>query len=306
MRILLAGATGVIGRRVVPLLVAQGHTVTGVARTPEKRTLLAGLGASPTELDLFDADRVRRAAQGHDAIINLATHIPPASRTFLPGAWRENDRIRRLGAANLADAALGAGIGRFIQESFAPIYADAGEQWIDEQAPVRAARYNKAVLDAEAAADRIAREGAAGIVLRFAFFYGADSAFTRDLVRSVRRGLALTLGPPDGFVSSISHDDAAAAVVAALRIPAGVYNVTDDDPLRRREFVDTLAVALEVPLPRLLPPWLAHVAGSIGDTLSRSQRIPNTKLRAASGWAPKYPSVREGWRAVVAEDMIQV
>jgi nucleoside-diphosphate-sugar epimerase len=306
MRILLAGATGVIGRRVVPHLAALGHTVTGVARTPEKATLLAGLGATPVALDLFDEAAVRRAAAGHDVIINLATHIPPVSRAFLPGAWRENDRLRRLAAANLADAALAVGAERFIQESFAPIYVGADDHWIDEQGPVRPARYNKAVLDAEAAADRITREGGKGIVLRFAYFYGPDSAFTLDLIRSVRLGLALTLGSPEGFVSSIAHDDAATAVIAALGVPAGVYNVADNDPLPRREFVDALARALDVPPPRLLPSWLSHVAGSIGETLARSQRISNAKLRAAGGWEPLYPSVRAGWRAIVAEDVIQV
>jgi len=128
---------------------------------------------------------------------------------------------------------LASGGGRFIQESFAPIYGDAGDRWIDEDAPVRVARYNRAALDAEAAAARVSKDGGTGVVLRFSYFYGADSDFTRDAMRYVRR-------------------------------------------------------------------WLAMLAGSLGETLARSQRIANRKLRAASGWAPRYPSVVEGWRAVVA------
>ena len=309
MKILLAGGTGVLGRRVVPLLVGKGggHGVTGVARTPEKATLLTTLGATPVALDLFDEGAVRRAAAGCDVVINLATHIPSASKAFLPGAWRENERINRLGAANLAEAVLAAGSGgKFIQQSFAPIYVSAGDQWIDEHAPVQPASYNKAVLDAEAAADRITREGGTGIVLRFAYFYGPDSDHTLDLIKSVRRGWALTLGPADAFVPAISLDDAATAVVAALGIAAGVYNVADNEPVPRREFVDALARALAVKPPRLLPSWMSYVAGSIGESLARSQRISNDKLRGASGWAPQYPSVREGWRALVAADMIQV
>ncbi len=295
-RVFLAGATGVIGRRVVPLLVAAGHRVTAVGRAPDKRAALERAGAAAIELDLFDPAAVRRAVAGHDVVINLATHIPASARAFFPGAWRETNRMRRLVSHSLATA---AGTSRFIQESFAPIYEDAGDRWIDEDAPVRVARYNRGVLDAEAAAGRVTRDGGTGVVLRFAFFYGADSDFTRDAIRYVRRGRAPVLGSPSAFISAVSHDDAATAVIAALAVPAGTYNVSDDRPLRRREFVDALAEALGVPPPKFFPRWLAVLAGSLGETLARSQRIANGKLRAASGWAPRYPSVVEGWRAVV-------
>ncbi|HEX9285210.1 MAG TPA: hypothetical protein VF879_06030, partial [Nitrospirales bacterium] len=228
------------------------------------------------------------------------THIPPSARAFVPGAWRQNNRLRRLVSHNLATAALAGGVGRFIQESFAPIYEDAGDRWIDEDAPVRVARYNRAVLDAEAAAARVTGEGGTGVVLRFAFFYGPDSDFTQDAIRYVRRGRAPVLGSPGAFISSVSHDDAATAVAAALAVLAGTYNVSDDRPVRRREFVDALAEALGVPPPRFFPRWLTVLAGSLGETLARSQRIANRKLRTASGWAPRYPSVVEGWSAVVA------
>src|SRR2546428_6426042 len=294
------GATGVIGRRVVPLLVAAGHRVTAVGRAPDKRAALERAGAAAIELDLFDLAAVGRAVAGHDVVINLATHIPPSARAFVPGAWRENNRMRRLASHNLATAVLSSGAGRFIQESFAPIYGDAGDRWIDEDAPVRVARYNRAVLDAEAAAARVTRDGGTGVVLRFAYFYGADSDFTQDAIRYVRRGRAPVLGSPNGVISSISHDDAAAAATAALAVPAGTYNVSDDRPVRRREFADALADALGVPPPKFFPPWLALLAGSLGETLARSQRIANRKLRAASGWAPRYPSVLEGWSAVLA------
>ncbi len=295
-RVFVAGATGVIGRRVVPLLVAAGHRVTAVGRGLDKRAALERAGAAAVELDLFDAAAVRRAVAGHDVVINLATHIPASARAFFPGAWRETNRMRRLVSHSLATA---AGTSRFIQESFAPIYEDAGDRWIDEDEPVRVARYNRGVLDAEAAAGRVTRDGGTGVVLRFAFFYGADSDFTRDAIRYVRRGRAPVLGSPSAFISAVSHDDAATAVIAALAVPAGTYNVSDDRPLRRREFVDALAEALGVPPPKFFPRWLAVLAGSLGETLARSQRIANGKLRAASGWAPRYPSVVEGWRAVV-------
>jgi len=301
MRIFVAGATGVIGRRLVPLLVEAGHEVTAVGRTAEKRELLARQGATAVGIDLFDANAVRAAVARHEAVINLATSIPPSSRALWPGAWRENDRVRRVVSSNLVDAAIAAGARRFVQESFAPIYADRGDAWIDESTPVRPARYNQSVLHAEAAAERFTRSGAVGIVLRFAFFYGPDSDFAVDMIRYVRKGWAPAFGEPSGFVSSVTHDDAATAVVAALDVPAGVYNVVDDEPVRRREFYDSLAAALGVRPPKFPPAWLKRVAGSLGETLARSQRISNRKLRDASGWRPATPSVREGWARVAGE-----
>lgn len=299
MRIFVAGGTGVIGRRLVPQLVAAGHAVTAAARSAPKRELSSRFGVATVAVDLFDPAALRRAVAGHDIVINVATRIPPSSRVFVPGAWRENDRIRRVVSGNLADAALANGAGRFIQESFAPTYPDRGDEWIDESTPARPTRYNRSVLDAESAAQRFTRAGGTGVILRFAFFYGPDSGFTLDAIRYIRKGWAPAFGSPDGFVSSISHDDAAAAVVAALGVAAGTYNVSDDEPLRRREYHDSLAAALGVAPPRFPPRWLARLAGSLGETLSRSQRISNRKLKEESGWEPAWPSVREAWPGLV-------
>ena len=300
MRIFLTGATGVIGRRALPLLIGAGHSVTAVVRRPQSHAELVRAGATPIEVDLFAADAVRKAVAGHDAVVNLATHMPAGYRAFLPGAWAENDRIRRFASANLVDAAMATGATRFIQESFAPVYPDSGDQWIDERTPIAPVRYNRTVADAERSAERFSGSGGAGVVLRFAMFYGPDSWFTRDLIGYVRRGWAPIPGVADAYTSLVSHEDAAAAVVAALGVPPGIYNVVDDEPLRRREFFDSLAGVLGVAPPRLPPPWLKYLLGSLGEMLARSLRISNRKLRDACGWAPRYPSMREGWPAVVA------
>jgi len=121
-----------------------------------------------------------------------------------------------------------------------------------------------------------------------------------EMLPYIRRGWAPLPGSPDAFWSSITHDDAATAVVAALDVPAGVYNVADDEPLRRREYFDALAHALGVRPPKLPPAWVTPLMGSIGETIARSLRISNQKLRRATTWTPKYPSAREGWAAVVA------
>jgi 2-alkyl-3-oxoalkanoate reductase len=284
MRIFVTGATGVVGRRVVPLLLKDGHQVTAIARSPEKRTELERGGAKAITVDLLDAPGVRRAVAGHDAIINLATHIPDSMMTmFMRSAWRENDRIRTEASAILRDAASVAGVSRFVQESFYGIYADGGDRWIDEQSPIAPVAYNRSVLESERAAER-------GVVLRFAAFYGPDSPFTHDMARVARLGWSPLPGSPDTFVSSVSHDDAARAVVAALNVPIGIYNVTDDEPLRRRDY----CIALGARSVKFGPRWMTKLMGSLGEMLSRSHRLSNEKLKSASGWTPEYPSAREG------------
>src|SRR5437868_15346780 len=119
MRVFVAGATGVLGRRAILALVAGGHAVTAVVRSPAKAALARSLGATPVEGGLFDPDALRAAVAGHDAVCNLATHIPPLTHAAGPGAWDENTRIRSEGARNLVDAALAAGASVYVQESIA-------------------------------------------------------------------------------------------------------------------------------------------------------------------------------------------
>ena len=301
MKVFITGATGVIGRRAVPLLLRAGHEVSAAIHSVEHSAPLAQLGARPIAIDLFDGRALERALAGRDAVINLATHMPGSMlRALLPGSWRENDRLRRDASRILVDAALAAGVRRFLQESFAPVYADRGDEWIDESVPIEPTRYNRTVADAEASARRFAAtDGGAGIMLRFASFYGPDAFQSRSMIAAVRKGFAPLPGRPDAFFSSISHDDAATAVVAALDLPAGAYNVADDEPLRRREMADVIAAASGVAPPRPLPGWVGKLAGSIGELMSRSQRMSNRKLRAATGWSPRWPSLREGWPATL-------
>lgn len=302
MRVFITGATGVVGRRVVPLLVQAGHEVTAIVRSDAKRAALERRGAATVQVDLFDVHALRLALDAHDAVINLATHMPSSSTAMLlRWSWRENDRVRRDGSAALAAAAGTAGVRRFIQESFAPIYEDGGVRWIDEQWPQRPAPYNRTVLDAERSAERFASSGGVGVVLRFASFYGADSYVLHDMIGMMRKGWAPLPGDRHAFISSISHDDAATAVVAALTVPGGAYNVTDDDPLPRGEWIDALADAFGLARPKPLPRWMVRLGGSTMELLGRSQRMSNAKLRAATAWAPRWRTVREGFRQVAAD-----
>ncbi len=301
MRVFLAGATGVVGRRLVPLLVEAGHEVTGVARSEVKAHALERQGARPVTVDLFNAEAVTPAVARHDVVINVATSIPSGSKVLMPGAFNDNNRIRGEASKNLSDAAIKAGAERFIQESFAAVYPDRGDEWIDESVPIEPAKYVRTVLDAERAAEDFTRSGGVGVVLRFSFFYGPDSSLTLDMVNAVRKGTAPSMGRPEGFMSSLWTDDAATAVFAALNVPAGVYNVTDDEPVRRREAFDALAAAMGVKTPWIPPDWLTKLAGSVAETLGRSLRLSNARFREASGWSPKVRSVIEGWPLLMTE-----
>lgn len=300
MRVLVFGATGVVGRRAVPLMVASGHEVTAAGRNPAQRSVLERAGATVVDVDLLDRAAVGRAVAGQDAVVNLATHMPPSSfRAMLPGAFRENDRIRRDGSAIIAEAAAAAGARRYVQESFAPVYVDGGDRWLDERAPQRPARYNRTVLNAEHSVESFGRGGGEWIVLRFAGFYGPDSKYLHEILKLARGGWGALPGAANAYWSSVSHDDAASAVVAALAAPSGVYNVCDDEPVVRRELFDALASAFGLGRVRLPPPWATRLMGSMGELLARSERMSNRKLRALD-WAPRYPSVREGFRATAS------
>jgi nucleoside-diphosphate-sugar epimerase len=299
MKAFVAGATGVLGHRTVSRLVATGAQVTGIARTPAKAAALDRLGATPSEVDLFDPEALTAAVAGHDVVVNLATAIPTGERADDLAAWDDNDRIRREGARNLVDAALATGAERYVQESITLLYADGGDAWLDESAPVEPTAITACALAAEAEAARFtATDGAESVVLRFAFFYGPDSAHVVEAVAAARAGGPVEIGPPGAYRPTVSTDDAAAAVLAALGAPGGLYNVGDDRPLTRAEHVAALAdalgggVALAPPLDVELPPYAAM--------MGRSQRVTSARFRDATGWRPTWPSAREGLPAAVA------
>jgi 2-alkyl-3-oxoalkanoate reductase len=301
MNIFVTGATGVIGRRVVPLLLGQGHQVTVATRRNGRRPTPWGNHVGTKPVDLFDPPTLAPALRGQDAVINLATHMPSSSaRMLFRRAWRENDRIRREGSRNLVEAALESDVRRLVQESFAPAYPDRGDEWIDESVPLQPGVDNQTILDAEASASRFSAAGRIGVIVRFAAFYGPDSYPLKDLLKALRLGWAPLPGSPQGFISSVSHDDAASAVVAALDARAGAYNVVDDEPVRREVYAGTLATLIGAGRPRFPPAWATPLFG-VARALARSLRISNRKLRDETGWRPRYPSVREGLAATLGE-----
>ncbi len=286
----------------MPLLLEAGHEVTAVGRTAEKRHRLEGIGANPIELNLYNPAQVRRAVVGHDCIVNLSTAVPPGLRSLWPPAWREMDRVRREISANFAAAALQEEIPRIIQESFAPIYPDSGNAWVDESTIPAPASYNRACLDAESNAGRLTLSGGAAVILRFAYFYGPGDMNTTTLIKSVARGWYPLFGKPEGYSSWVHHDDAATAVIAALDVPAGIYNVVEDLPMRRIDLAQGLARELKAVAPKFLPRWSTFLAGSVGQTLARSLRISNRTFKQVAPWAPHYPRMLDGLVAILASD----
>ncbi len=299
MRVFVAGATGVAGRRAVARLVAAGHEVTGIARGADKSELLRTLGATPVAVSLFDADALRAAVAGHDAVVNLATKIPPVRNAASLTAWAENSRIRTEGSTNLADAAIAAGAQVYVQESLAFLYDDHGAEWIDaESAPVSETPYTAPVLTAEANAARVTAAGGRGVVLRFGFFYAADSEQSRTSVNMARRGISTEFGSDENYSPAIDADDVATAVVAALNAPAGVYDIVDDEPMTGRDREATLAHAIRRHRLRRAPRWMVPQRAA---ELGLSRRVSNKRFRDATGWVALSPNRAVGMRKVVRE-----
>ncbi|MGH3470048.1 MAG: NAD-dependent epimerase/dehydratase family protein [Thermocrispum sp.] len=300
MKVFVTGGTGAIGRHVVPRLIADGHTVTALARGPQKAAELERHGARPAQVSLFDADALAAAFAGHDAVANLATAIPSTASYPFRRAWMANDRIRTEGSAAVLRAARAAGVGRLVQESVAFVYPDRGDAWIDESTEPDVFPILEGNLAAEANAGRFAADGGDGVVLRFGLFYGPGSAHTDEMLAMARRRFGVQLGPPSAYQPTIHLEDAAAAVSAALSVPSGTYNVSDDEPLTAREFTDAIAAAVgRRPLLRG-PGRLAVLGGRNMAAITRSQRVSNRRFRTAASWSPRYPDARAGWTATVA------
>jgi nucleoside-diphosphate-sugar epimerase len=298
MRVFVTGATGAIGRYVVPGLVAAGHEVTGLARSDDKAAQLAAQGAKAAHVSLFDPEALRDVFAGHDAVANLATAIPRSARR---SAWAENDRIRTEGSRAVVDAAIAAGVDRLVQESITFPYADGGDEWIDETARFDPGTLMTAAVEAETNAARFQASGRAAVVLRFGAFYGPDNWHTDTALRMAGRHIGPVMGRADGYMSWIHLADAASAVVAALAAPSGTYNVVDDEPVTKRAFVEALGEAVDTRPWLSVPGRAAKLGGSLTEPLARSQRVSNRRFRKVTGWAPRYPNVRDGLQTVVKE-----
>lgn len=303
MNVFVVGATGELGRPAVREMVAAGHRVRAATRTEAKARALVEMGAEPVVLpDVFDRDAVGRAADGSEALLHLATHIPPVREMRRPDAWVENNRLRSDLTPMLVDVALEQGIGRFVAESITFIYPDCGSEWIDESTTLATDNLAlRSVLDLEREVERFRARGGQGVTLRFSSFYGPTAESTEAALRFARWRIAPVMGGRDNYQSSIHTADAGSAVSAALAAPSGTYNVTDDEPLRKADYAAAFATAFDLPRLWVVSPALLRLAGSSAGALVRSQRVCNDRFKTATGWVPRHRTAREGWRAVAEE-----
>ena len=300
MRVFLLGGTGAIGSHALPALIAAGHEVSGMVRTPEKAATVRAQGADPVMVSMFDRSALTESFRGHEAVVNLATSMPTMATFVFRRAWRPTERVRIEGSAAVVDAALTAGVPRLVQESVSMVYPDRGDQWIDEDTepdPYPNARGN---LAAEASATRFTEAGGIGVVLRLGLFYGPAARHSEQFLAMARRHVVPLVGPPESYLSSIHMADGGAAVAAALHVPTGIYNVVDDEPLTKRDYAQALASAAGKRAWVQGPGRLALLLGHRMASLTRSMRVSNRRFREASGWQPRYPSAREGWAATVS------
>ena len=305
MKILVTGATGVLGTAAIPALIAAGGEVKAVARSTSAEHWLRAQGARSVRADLFDPADLSRELAGMDAVVHHATAIPPVGRMADRSSWATNDRLRTEATAMLVDGAIEAGVSRFVQQSITLFYADGGERWLDEEAPIEPAwDVVSSALDAEAEVRRFVGGGGTGVVLRLARLYGPGRA-SAEYVDAIEQGALPIADDGDPYVSSLHVDDATTALVAALEAPTGVYNVGDDEPVTERRYKRSLAEALGAPEPPHVP--VDAVAAHYGDLtklITLSHRVSNRRFRETTGWAPRYPSVLDGW-ATVAEHAVR-
>jgi nucleoside-diphosphate-sugar epimerase len=284
MRIFLAGATGVIGRRVVPLLVGQGHSVTGLVRRPADADWLRGLGAAAVVGDVYDRDGVLAAVR------SAAPDVVMHQLTDLKGEnFRANSEMRTTGTRHLMDAALAAGVRRVVAQSIAWMY-EAGEGPAAEDVPLDlgAGGSRLRTVAGVAALEAAVREAPEWVVLRYGLLYGPGTWYSRDGLmaeRAARGELAA-----DGDVSSFVHvDDAAGAAADALSWPTGAVNVCDDVPGAGREWVPVFCRAVGAPEPE---------SAADGERHGWARGASNEYARKSLGWVPGYPSWREGFAAL--------
>ena len=306
MRVLVVGASGAIGTRLVPQFIERGHEVVGTFRSAGNAERVRALGAEPIALDLLDSRAVRKTVleSGAEAIVHQATAL--ANLRFgrsLDRSFALTNRIRTEGTDALLAAAEEAGVRRFVAQSFASYrYAREGgpvkteDDPLDPDPPAMARETNAAMnhLD-KAVAD------AGGTALRYGGFYGAAND---GLVKPVRKRQFPVIGEGSGISSFIHLDDAAAATVLAVEgDQIGIYNIADDEPAPMSEWLPALAKALGAKPPRHVPAWLAGLIAGQGMVMmaAGSRGASNAKAKRELGWTLRYPSWRQGFAAAYGQ-----
>jgi 2-alkyl-3-oxoalkanoate reductase len=315
MKVFVAGATGVLGRALVPQLVARGHEVVGMTRSASKQDLVRSLGARPVVADALDPDAVAEAvASGEpEVIVHQLTALSGrmSARDMRhpdrSSAVTMTNRLRTEATDHLLAAGRAVGARRFVAQSIAafrfartggPVQTEADP--LDPNPPAALRAGQAAILYLERAVTTI--EWAEGLALRYGGFYGPGTGISlaRDAVMTapIRKRRFPIVGDGGGVWSHVHIEDAAAATAIAVeRGRPGIYNVVDDDPAPVREWLPVLASALDAKPPRRIPRWLARLAAGETATLMMTdvRGASNEKAKRELGWKPRYASWRQGF-----------
>jgi 2-alkyl-3-oxoalkanoate reductase len=316
MKVFVAGATGAIGRQLVPQLVARGHEVVGMTRSASKQDLVRSLGARPVVADALDPDAVAQAvaAAEPEVIVHQLTalsgpmSIRDARRPDRAVAVTMTNRLRTEATDHLLAAGRAVGARRFVAQSIAVLrFARTGRQVYTEDDPVDPEDLPAALRAGHAAIRHLEHavttiEWGEGVALRYGAFYGPGTGISLapDAVVAgpIRKRRFPIVGDGGGVWSHIHIEDAAAATAAAVEHgPPGVYNVVDDEPAPVREWLPVLASALDAKPPRRVPRWLVRLAaGEAATVLMTDVRgASNAKAKRELGWTPRYASWRQGF-----------
>jgi nucleoside-diphosphate-sugar epimerase len=310
MRVFVAGGTGVLGRRLVPQLVARGHQVTATTTSPAKLGLVEQLGAEAVVMDGLDAASVGEAVAKarpevivHQMTAISATHAGKADMKHMDRWFAGTNRLRTEGTDHLLAAAEATGVTNFVAQGYGAWNGPRSGGWVKtEQDPVDAMRGTPAEPGMTAlrhVEDVVVKAG--GAVLRYGWFYGPGA--TDDLVEPVRKRQFPVIGGGAGYCSWVHLDDAASATVLAVEQKArGVYNIVDDEPAPANRWLPYLAACAGAKPPMRMPGWLARpLAGEVAVTMMTEGRgFANAKAKQELGWTLRYPSWRQGFKAELA------
>jgi 2-alkyl-3-oxoalkanoate reductase len=310
MRIFVAGATGAVGRRLVPGLIGRGHSVTGLTRTPAKAALLRELGAKPVVADALDHRAIHAAVDtAHpDVIVHELTELAGALdlRKFDRGFAKTN-QLRIDGTDHLLAAARECNVRRFVAQSYCGWpYARSGghvkseDDALDPNPPQEQRETLEAIRHLEDVVTKAATP--TGVVLRYGGFYGPDTGlFEPAIIEQFRKRRMPVIGGGTAWWSFIHIDDAAEATALAVEQGMGIYNVVDDDPAPVHEWLPATAAMLGAKPPLHVPAWLARLM--VGEHLvvmmTQSRAGSNAKAKRELGWRPRHPSWRQGFAEII-------
>jgi nucleoside-diphosphate-sugar epimerase len=309
MKIFVAGATGALGRVLVPQLVAGGHDVVGLTRTPPKQDLVRSLGARPAVADALDADAVARAVAEAEpeVIVHQLTALRSIDLRHMERDFAETNRLRTEGTDHLLAAGRAVGTRRFVAQSYAgwpfartggPVKAESDP--LDPTPPAALRTTLEAIRYLEEAVT--GARWTEGIVLRYGGFYGPGTSLGMrpegEHVALIRKRRFPVVGDGAGVWSFIHIEDAATATVAAIEHgERGIYNVVDDEPAPVSEWLPAAAGAVGAKPPRRLPLWLGRIAAgeAAAVMMTEIRGASNRKAKQELGWSPRYPSWRQGF-----------